>query len=651
MPDSFTLSQSKNEDRINEILNELSDCREDERSSQSQTVQVVATAGTVLGVLFGASVFTYGQTSVGQSRSLFVLSIFIFCTAFGFISTIGISNVLRYHYIQSLEDKLSALISPPGQDAMIHWMSLSSPILTRNPAHLKSAYSKMHYLFYSASTLCASAFCVYVVVFLYSQIQSYEILDYALFAAFIFVMGGSLFTFLLVSVKAQQIYAFSLNASLQKRKARLSLHKDPASAGPSSPSNPTPPSSRKKGLLRLLKYFIYPKLKDIQKPALILIGYLFGIFLSNGMTLPPLTAEQVKQLIITLVVIDGLIYQARYQWNDIRGLSEDVKAKKSDRLPVEILGTRNAVRLSSCVIAAKLILAGVISCRMLDTIGRVLMIGGASIIVTAILYEIARAKKAVKCIYVLVSLGYPLRLLIGIFAAWPAILSGRLTIGVAVLPKYTLFGLLLILFLAYAFLGAFSACLPWVHEAIDQRMHLNDFTKTHYADLFKKVEERYDSLTPAELRRGWSPLYERGKISDPWNCQFVISSLLFFSLCTMFFSLEWNPALIFIEILLCGGAFVSCVLGKNWSILSTAFMAVLIALKVIVSLFSISWYPLYVVISCNQLLLILLYFFLRYRFQPDYSFIENFKNMAACIAQIIIGRDTANLIKSESKKR
>lgn len=44
-----------NEHRIEELLTELGQCREDERNTQNQILQILVTAATTLGILFGAS--------------------------------------------------------------------------------------------------------------------------------------------------------------------------------------------------------------------------------------------------------------------------------------------------------------------------------------------------------------------------------------------------------------------------------------------------------------------------------------------------------------------------------------------------------------------------------------------------------------------
>ena len=44
-----------------ELLLELSQCREDERNCKNQMVQVISTASTILGVLFGSTYFSFGK--------------------------------------------------------------------------------------------------------------------------------------------------------------------------------------------------------------------------------------------------------------------------------------------------------------------------------------------------------------------------------------------------------------------------------------------------------------------------------------------------------------------------------------------------------------------------------------------------------------
>lgn len=51
------MSTKDDENRINELIAELSDCREDERDTQNQILQVISVAGAVMSILLGTSYF------------------------------------------------------------------------------------------------------------------------------------------------------------------------------------------------------------------------------------------------------------------------------------------------------------------------------------------------------------------------------------------------------------------------------------------------------------------------------------------------------------------------------------------------------------------------------------------------------------------
>ena len=48
------MNAKDDEARINELIVELSECREDERNTQNQILQVISVAGAVIGFLLGA---------------------------------------------------------------------------------------------------------------------------------------------------------------------------------------------------------------------------------------------------------------------------------------------------------------------------------------------------------------------------------------------------------------------------------------------------------------------------------------------------------------------------------------------------------------------------------------------------------------------
>lgn len=188
------------QNRINELIAELNDCREDERNTQSQILEVISVAGTVLGILFSASylndeknkcitVFAnIGNDStnyiykfcnmlnanVTYARIMFCFSLLIFCTAFAYIIVLGTNNILRYYYIQNLEDRLHELISNTpddnGRGSFLHWNVYNAPIITRNINHITSSHTALIYFSYSVATCCAILFSMAMVTSLFLEI-------------------------------------------------------------------------------------------------------------------------------------------------------------------------------------------------------------------------------------------------------------------------------------------------------------------------------------------------------------------------------------------------------------------------------------------------------------------------------------------------
>ncbi len=194
------MDNENKQNRINELIAELSDCREDERNTQNQILQVIYVAGAILGILFSASylndeknkcitVFTNIESdninyiyklcnminaNVTYSRIMFWLSLLIFCTAFAYIIVLGTNNILRYYYIQSLEDRLHELIpNTPKEDGMgsfLHWNAYNAPIITRNINHITSSHTALIYFSYSVATVCAILFSMAMVASLFLEI-------------------------------------------------------------------------------------------------------------------------------------------------------------------------------------------------------------------------------------------------------------------------------------------------------------------------------------------------------------------------------------------------------------------------------------------------------------------------------------------------
>ncbi len=657
------------EKNIEEILTEMSECREDERSAQNQMVQVIATAGTILTLIFGATYIIDDMPKV----LLFHLSNLVFCTAIGYITTLGISNVLRYHYLQDLEDRLFLLMSDiSAEDAeqrLMHWMSFSAPVMTRNPQHIKGRYTWMHYLCYTIATACAIMFCTAITIIQYLSLGEYSIYDQFSIGLLILFFAFSMISFFYSSYKAKDIFRFARKISVDNRKRRLRASQQQGSENQEGKENEKENQENSVGLLKTISYFIYPKKKDLQKPVLLALGFITGIFLYNDVR--PLETA-LKQFAVVFVAIDFLLYQARYQWNDIRGLREDRALGRKDRLPKigGVKGDQLSVILSVTVMMVKVISQFVVILCFGGEMTVPLITCSIVIILVAILYEVARTKKKNKCIFFMVSLGYPLRFLAGLWSAHPKIpnfivplfgLPSKITfllqqfwnngekgIDAAIqLPVVTL------LLLAYAFWGVASVILAWTHETIDKK----NTQKSYFRYLNKKVEKV--SLTVPKKRWLLPGIYllslrENGRLKLPWNWTYISSiSCLSLIVCIVAICSDtpvWGMFLTFelLTLVLSVCIIVKRSLFEDWGRLCVVVFLITTTLKSVLYVHYSAWYLFYIYMCLTQSVFTITYFFLRYDFDPDFDFVEKVKNiskkMISVILMLIIGKETSDFI-------
>ena len=88
--------------KINQLLAELGQCREDMRSNENLIAQILVIAAAILGVIFqtsstGKDIFDNNKL---LAKLLFSVGLFIFIAVFSYINTLGITSVLRFHYMQ-----------------------------------------------------------------------------------------------------------------------------------------------------------------------------------------------------------------------------------------------------------------------------------------------------------------------------------------------------------------------------------------------------------------------------------------------------------------------------------------------------------------------------------------------------------------------
>ncbi len=600
-------------DKVNcnyeEIISELEQCREDERNSQNQIIQVIVTAGTILTLIFG--IYSFEK----YKRYLFHLSNLILLTTFGYITSLGINAVLRYHYIHNLEDKLLRKNSACYTELkIIHWNSFSSSITTKNPKHMYNIYTILHYLCYSLATICPILFCICITVLQFILIEEKTIFEYFGIVALIVFMFLSLLIYFITSLKAERIYEEAKNISLIK-----CLKKD------------TMVTIRLEDIFKTIVYFIYPKKKDMQKIFLIILGFLTGIILKKS-TLQ-IMSNDLQNIFIVCFVIEFLLYQARYQWNDIRGVTEDIIARKDDRLPVKILGKYPAIIISSLILVIRGIATFSIALNLKNQMKTILLVAIIMIICCTIVYERARSKKNLLLTFIVVSSGYAIRFCVGLWSAYPQIWNkgfGNYNID-------TCRFIICMLMLSYALLGEYSVVLSWLKEAVFQKVNRIQL-RAHYDFL-------YESYIKSFSNRNIKSNYVNRNIMEIfklWNISYIISMILLSVICLI---MNFNIIFLGIEILFVLFSIMIC------STFVKPNISALLGIAFLGGINFTCYYNLIIIsIFIMQFVFTFIYLFLKFPFRPNFDFIKCCEMVIFNFLVFFIGRDTFEYLKLDSNR-
>ena len=603
-----------------EIFNEICEAREDERNAQNLIIQIISTAATVLGVIFAGSLFAENNT---EQVILFWLNSLIFLAAICFITTLGITNVLRYYYIQSLEERLAITNQESYENQIVHWMSFSSPITTRNYKHLNSKYAKVHYGNYSIATMSAIVFCASLLIIQFFRMKEYNffVLFASLVASICISFAG--YAYFYVSNNARDMYNYAANKSMARKVNKILDIK-------LETNNKIKNVQRKqkknikikiKEIINIIMYFVYPKKKDFQKVLVISIGYYSGIFLLNNYMNIELFCNNFFNMLICCFLADFLVYQARYQINDIRGLKEDVTLNKKGRLPVNICGKKKVVTISLVTIIIRMVLFLFLLTKI-TKMAYALKIYFLLVVIITIAYETVRSLKNNFGVFFIVSLGYPLRFFVGLLSAYPNIFNNKNNLIIV-----------LMILLAYAFFGEFSAIIPWTHEAIELKNSDKTIEKSHYLYLFKQIKNRYrqnESLYP-------KPLNEQGKILDLWNISFIIS-LSTLSLCVLV--MDFSIINLFIALMIMCLCTIICISAKRRILLCLICLQILFAINIIICYSNLV--VIYLII--NQIFFSIMYYFLRCKYDVNFDFFNFCKNI---LILIFIGKETWKYINDD----
>jgi hypothetical protein len=235
------------------------------------------------------------------------------------------------------------------------------------------------------------------------------------------------------------------------------------------------------------------------------------------------------QFILMWLILEYLIYEARYQWNDIRGISEDADHPESNarlRLPGGPNARRNII--ASCLVGILRLILAVSIAAVTHLLAPVTLLIGL-VFGVAILYEALRAVPASSsllprpgarsvAIWITVGLGYTIRSGTGMWLA-----------GLRLLTLTAISGMLY--FLA---LGIMFVLLTWVLEAVsygttDRKNFLFRApglkVKPHIATLLRWTGWTVQHGTGGAPGAAVPVLEEKqGKLYAPWNVALLLGA-------------------------------------------------------------------------------------------------------------------------------
>lgn len=549
------------------ILQEIADCREDERTSQTLTLQIVSIAEAVLGVILAASIIWKGEGD--NIWILSPLSCLIFIASFSFITHLGIDNFLRYHYQRDLEKQYSEMCNcnneevGKGQKRFIDWTAASSAVKTLNVKHIKHFISATSFGAYIGSAVFAFIFCMTITYTIYCQVGGKN--PWAKLALIIVLIIGVIdFLILFIgATKAADIYKWAkerADARIKKEGAGMSEREDAA-------------KKYNKELRRGIIYYIYPKIQDLQKLVLIPLGAFCAlIYTTQDLNLFIEKAKiNIPYILVAFVLIELLLYPARYHINDVRGVKGDAQEnadKEKNNEPrwglpqisefkrkliadgetVEECRKRDVFRtIVVAVVKVFLALAGYIYLWWPNNLavrsegkqhyGYFMICTAIGIVLFTILYELVRTKGNQYWPMVLVGSGYALRFFAGFFAVYPSFddLNG----GIYKIP---------IIFAIMYVYGVMSVTLACTLRASRENKFRAKTKEKEYSKEYNYMLDKYSVFHPlaeADVEKAkifkekHDKKYVFRRILAPWNVSLISAMSLLIALTISFF-FEWT---------------------------------------------------------------------------------------------------------------
>ncbi len=503
-------------------------CREDDRSLASVIVAAFSIAVTLIGVMAAAVTqtceFSSATSCVHVPDYILAASPLIPIALLAYVTMLGLGATLRAFYLRGLELKLQEYATDPimGELTVASYIGLSTEVVSLRRGRV--SFRLLANLLFAAIVLIFGGYTAYVGFHVGTADQVVMAVVYSCVAALLIwaVLQGT--------IRGRALFTETAQSFLDNPKSKILPQPSRQLHGESEDER------------SLAAYLIFPRPDDWIK-WVITPGVFVVAAWSTG------SFSRWPTFLALWLILEYLIYSARYQWNDVRGVVEDQSGDQR-RLPVgpRQKYLRRNVLVSISVGLLRLAIACVLGVMLKLAAPIFLLI--ILVFTIAIVYEALRSAKPVPvarepailerlhprqiAIWCVVGLGYGIRAGLGFIIGGIPAANWKAIAGIIL---FIAFG---IMFVAMTWvLGATDYCL--VGPGDTWRWKPGIEAKPHIALFLRYVPKIRLDLTPAPAVLGQSSgqadgsctlgrlqhiLMKYNSFRTPWNLAFAVSIVL-----------------------------------------------------------------------------------------------------------------------------
>ena len=401
--DGSELSTGKSDQRLQILLTDYQACREDERVQFATGAAVIGILVTLIGLMVAAVTqtceFSSSKSCVAAPDYLLAASPMIPIALLGYSTYFMVVGTLRTYYMRGLENEMRTYVPAPivslGDIMPASYIGIVQEVTSLRRGHI--AYRLIAYLMLLIVIVVFGGYTAYVAFHLAIAYQVGMSIAYSGIAIlFVWQVAHA-------SLGGRSFFERAARDFLNRRRGTVL----PVVRGGTASSGPKDGRS-------LVAYLIFPRPEDWIKWLVAP-----GVFLAVGWSCGDLSRW--STFLELWLVLEYLIYAARYQWNDVRGIDEDSlhsERQARRRLPAgPAQRTRRNVLISLAVAIGRVVVAVVVG-QALGLLRPVLVLL-ATVLSIAIIYEMLRSRRpspeptrptpTVAAIWSIVGLGYGIR--------------------------------------------------------------------------------------------------------------------------------------------------------------------------------------------------------------------------------------------------